>query len=136
MANVGVEKNFVDTQGISLSNLSDAKTYTQLTDVNFEIDSSVTKHQRTDDKIDNVFSLPMIFIEANITLTTPELPDLVTLTKNVNGKKPTKTWSLSMNDGDNQTKLLSFAAQTKKIQVYVFDHYVRLFHEVQYYLRT
>lgn len=117
MADVGVEKNFVDTQGISLTNDSDAKTYKQLTNVSFDVDSNVRKHQLTDGQVDNVFSLFMNYIQADITLTTTELGDLITLTRDVAGVRPIKLWSVSMNDSDNQTTNISFSGQVKTLRV-------------------
>ena len=117
MTDVGTEKDFVDTQGISLTNTTDALTYTQLTDVDFLIDSNVTKHQLTDDRIDNVFSLFMNYIEANITLTTPEVAALVLLTKDVDGIRPKRVWTLNMDDSNNASKSTSFNGQVKTLRI-------------------
>ena len=111
MANVGLPENFVDTQDVLLTNVTNADTYLQLTDVVPDISSNVTKHQLTDDTIDNVFSLRMNSIQGNMVLTTTELADLVTLTVDVNGVRPIRTWSVAFTDATNNTVTLTFNAQ-------------------------
>ncbi len=117
MSAVGVEKNFVDTQGVSLTNIEDNLKFTQLTNVDFQIDHNVTKHQLTDDTVDNVFSLYVNYIECNITLTTPEMAALVALTVDVNGVKPVRDWTLTLNDSDNQTINISLNGQIKTLRI-------------------
>ena len=70
MADVGVQSNFVDTQDSKLTNFTDSLTYTQLTDLEPDIDSNVTKHQLTNDTIDNVFSLRMNSLQGNMSTVT------------------------------------------------------------------
>ena len=117
MVDAGLEQNFVDTQGISLTNATDGLTYIQLTDVDFLIDSNVTKHQLTDDRIDNVYSLYMNYIEANITLTTPEVAALVLLTKDVAGVRPTNVWTLNMDNSNDEAELISLNGQVKTLRI-------------------
>lgn len=112
----GAEKDFVDTQGVSL--VANSVTYTQLINLDFDINSNVTKHQLTDDTIDNVFSLHMNYIEADITLTTGELAGLVTLSKDVSGVRPKHDWVLSLNDSSTVTKTLTLKnGQLKTLRV-------------------
>ena len=116
MVNVGVQKNFVDTQGVSLENATDAKTYTQLSDITFDIDRTVTKHQLTNNTIDNVYSLYMNGIEGNITVTTPEWLDLVNLTTLAGGVLPSKVWKIKWIDANNETKTTSFNGELKTLK--------------------
>lgn len=116
MSNIGNPANFVDTQDVSLTNLSDSKTYLQLTDVYFDIDSTVEKNQLTDDTIDNVFSLYMNFIEGNMRVTTSEWADLITLTKDVSGIRPVKLWQVKWIDATNKSKTTSFNGQLKTLR--------------------
>lgn len=115
MVNVGVPQNFVDTQDVSLENLSDSLTYTQLTDVNFTINSTVEKNQLTNDRIDNVFSLRMISIEGNMVLTRPEWAALLALTIDVNGIRPAKIWKVNWTDATGTTLSTAFNGQMQTL---------------------
>ena len=116
MANAGSPNNFVDTQDISLTNVTDSLTYIQLTDVITDISSTVTKHHLTDDTIDNVFSLRLNSIQGNMVLTTSELAALVVLTVDVSGVRPVKVWSVAFTDRSSSTKTISFNGQLKDLR--------------------
>lgn len=116
MADTGLEENFVDTQGVSLTNETDDLTYIQLTNVNFQIDNHVEKHQLTDGSVDNIFSLYMNYIEANITVTTLQIAALVALTVDLNGVRPSKVWKLGLNDSDDKTTTISINGQVKTLR--------------------
>jgi len=116
MANVGLQKNFVDTQDAILTNLTDNKTYKQLTDLTLDIDSTVTKHQLTDDKIDNVFSLYMNSLQGNMWITNPEWAALLALTVDADGVRPSKGWTISWTDQSNETVTTAFNAQMKTLR--------------------
>ena len=116
MVDVGIPENFVDTQDVSLTNLTDSNTYVQLTDVTFDIDSTVEKNQLTNDTVDNVFSLYMNFIQGNMVITTSEWADLVTLTADVNGIRPVKIWQVSWTDATGSTKSTSFNGQLQTLR--------------------
>jgi len=116
MSAVGVQDNFVDTQQSMLTNVTDSLTYTQLTDLMFDIDSNVTKHELTDDTIDNVFSLYMSGVQGNMWLTNPEWDALVVLTEDVAGVRPIKTWLLRWIDQSNTVKTTTFNAQLKTLR--------------------
>ncbi len=112
---VGLPKNFVDTQDVSIENLTDMKLYTQLTDVNFTIDSTVEKNQLTNDTIDNVFSLRMISIEGNMVVTNPEWAALLALTVDANGIRPAKIWQVNWTDADGTTVTTAFNGQLQTL---------------------
>ena len=116
MGDVGNLLNFVDTQQFKLTNVTDALTYIQLTDVILDLDSNVTKHQLTDDTIDNVFSLYMSGVQGNIWVTNPEWPALVVLTIDVAGVRPVKSWNLIQMDQSNTLKTTTFNAQLKTLK--------------------
>jgi len=115
MVNVGSPDNFVDTQQFKLTNVTDNLTYIQITDVILDIDSNVTKHQLTDDTIDNVFSLYMSGVQGNMWVTNPEWAALVVLTVDVAGVRPVKSWNLIQTDQSNVTKTTTFNAQLKTL---------------------
>jgi len=117
MADTGSPSNFVDTQDVSLTNVTDALTYLQLTDVIPEISSTVTKHQLTDDTIDNVFSLRLNSIQGNMVLTTPQLAALVVLTVDVSGVRPSRVWSVVFTDRSGSSTSLVFSAQLKDLRL-------------------
>lgn len=115
MVDVGTQENTVQTQKVIITNETDSKTYIQATIVNFTIDSNVTKHQLNDDTIDNSFSLPMNSIEGTLRITIPEWADLVTLTKDVNGIRPIKSWSVKWTDDSGNTATTTFDGQLKTL---------------------
>lgn len=112
---VGVPQNFVDTQDVSLENVDDGLTYTQLTDVNFTIDSTVEKNQLTNDRIDNVFSLRMISIEGNMVVTNPEWAALLALTIDSGGIRPDKVWVVRWTDATGITVSTAFNGQLQTL---------------------
>ena len=116
MVDVGTQSNFVDTQDVTLINLTDALTYKQLTDVVQDIDSNLTKHHLTDDTVDNVFDLYANFIQGNMWVTTGEWADLVALTADVNGIRPIKIWTLQWVDQSNNSLATSINGQIKTLR--------------------
>jgi len=116
MVDVGSQLNFVDTQDSVLTNVSDSLTYRQLTDLVPDIDSNVTKHQLTDDTIDNVFSLRMNSLQGHMWVTNPEWAALVVLTLDVSGVRPIKSWELQWVDQSNTTVTTTFNAQMKTLR--------------------
>lgn len=116
MVDAGVQDNFVDTQQSVLTNLTDSLTYIQLTDLVTDIDSNVTKHQLTDDTIDNVFSRRMNSLQGNMWVTNPEWAALVLLTLDVAGVRPIKSWELKWIDQSNTSVTTTFNAQMKTLR--------------------
>ena len=117
MVDVGSQANFVDTQKVSLVNTSDSKTYVQITDASWEIDSTVTKHHLTDDQVDNVFDLYANFIQGNMWVTTPEYPDLIALTVDVAGVRPTKVWQIVITDQSGLSNTITINGQMKTLKL-------------------
>lgn len=116
MSNTGSPSNFIDVQDGKLVNVTDDKNYQQLNSLNLNIDSNVTKHHLTDDTIDNVFSLYLNSIEGNMILTTMEWNDLVTLTRDVDGVRPTKIWRLEWQDVSGDIVHTSFNGQLQTLR--------------------
>jgi len=117
MGNVGLLENFVDTQDSVLTNVSDSLTYIQLFNLTIDIDSNVTKHQLTDDTIDNVFSLSLNSIQGTMKVTTPEWAALVILTVEVNGIRPKKEWKLVQTNYSGVSITTTFNAQLKTLRI-------------------
>jgi len=111
MVNVGVPANFVDTQDVNLTNLSDAKTYKQLTNVTLSISRTVHKHFLTDDTIENLASMRHISMSGKMVLTNPQVADLITLTGTGSAAPVSKVWSIAYVDSSNTTKTLSINGQ-------------------------
>ena len=117
MADIGVEANFVDTQRVSLTNTSDSNTYTQVTNVIFNLDRSVRKRQLTDDTIDNLFSGYDNFFEGDMVLTTPQYNALQQLTILSNGTLLTKIWELKYTDFSNSILTITINGQMKSLPI-------------------
>ena len=116
MVDVGVQANFVDTQQITLTNLTDSLTYIQITDFETNIDSNVTKHHLTDDTVDNVFDLYDNYIQGNMWATNPQWAALVTLTVDVAGVRPSKIWQVSETDQSSSNVTTSIVGQIKTLK--------------------
>lgn len=116
MSAVGVPANFVDTQDVSLTNVTDNFTYTQLTNVLFDIDSNIEKNQLTDDTIENVYSLRMNSIQGEMLVTTPQWAALVVLTVDVAGVRPGKLWEVSWTDASGTNVTTTFFGQIKTLR--------------------
>jgi len=116
MVDAGSQANFVDTQSFKLTNVTDSLTYIQITDVTLDLDSNVTKHELTDDTIDNVFSLYMSGVQGNMWVTNPEWAALVVLTVDVAGVRPVKSWNLIQIDQSLTTTTTTFNAQLKTLR--------------------
>ena len=116
MVDAGVQANFIDTQDSILTNVTDSLTYKQITDITLDIDSNVTKHQLTDDTIDNVFSLYMNSLQGNMWVTNPEWPALLALTVDIDGVRPSKAWTLTWTDQSNTVVTTAFNAQMKALR--------------------
>ena len=109
MANVGLEKNLVNSQDVELTNVGDSKTYIQLMNVEMDIDRKVIKHQLTNDTVQNVYSLFMNGMQGNIALTTPQVADWTTLAISL----ATKEWQVKFFDSNNQSATIAFDAEVK-----------------------
>ena len=116
MSGVGLEKNFVDTQGVSLINSSDSKIYTQLKKVSFDIKRVVNKRQLTNDNIDNTYSLYLNGIEGELVLTTLEWADLVSLTAMTAGVLPVKLWQVKWTNSAKTIKTTSFNGEMSMLR--------------------
>ena len=116
MVDVGVPANFVDTQDVSLTNVTNSLTYLQLTNVLFDIDSNVEKNQLTDDTIENVYSLRMNSIQGEMLVTTPQWAALVVLTVDVAGVRPGRLWEVSWTDASGTNVTTTFFGQIKTLR--------------------
>ena len=110
----GTSANFVDTQGVSLT--FNSIVYTQLMDVTMDIDSTVSKHQLTDDTINNVFSLRMNSVQGTMVLTTTEYAALVTATIDVSGVRPIHNCAVAWTDSSTATNTTTFQGQLKTLR--------------------
>lgn len=117
MVDVGSADNWVDTQQARLTNTTDGLTYIQMTDSIQDIDSNVTRHELTDDTVDNVFSLYMNSIEGNMWVTQPQVAALITLTQDVAGVRPKRIWTLELTDNSNNVITIAFVAQLKIFRI-------------------
>lgn len=109
MSFVGLISDTVDTQDVSIENVTDGLIYSQLRNVTVDIDRNVTKHQLTDDTIDNIYSLNMNSIQGNMLLTTLEISGLVALSVTLD----TKIWKVDYQDASGGSRSISFVAQLK-----------------------
>ena len=101
----------VDTQDATLQNTTNSETFTQLTNLFFDISSNLTRHQLTDDTIDNLWDLRVNAIEGDMILTVPEITKWVGYTLHSNGKPPIKVWVLTYTPVAGSADTLTFNGQ-------------------------
>ncbi len=116
MADAGEINEVVDTQKVTLTNTTDSQTYKQCISIAVDIDTDMTRRQRTDSVFENLWDLRHAAIEADLLLTTPELAGLVALTAQTNNVPPTKTWTIAMTSVSGATVSIAGSAQLKTLQ--------------------
>lgn len=94
----GVQGDFIDTQDVALTNVSDGITYTQLENVRISKIHNKSFHQLSDDTVDKNFSLADAIIEGDIIATSQELGLLKTLSRMVNAQLPIRDWQVTYID--------------------------------------
>lgn len=109
---VGVEANFVDTQGIQLENKTDGFIYQQSVVINaIDIFHAVKFHQLTNDNTEKLFSLTDAKITATMLVTIPEFAALFNLSLQTAAQSPQKEWRVTMTDQSaNPATLEGFAS--------------------------
>ena len=94
----GVQAEFIDTQDVQLTNVSDGVTYDQLENVRISRKHVTSFHQLTSDEVDKNFSLTDIMIEGDIIATSSELALLKTLSTMVNAQLPIRNYTVLFTD--------------------------------------
>lgn len=99
MTDVGDPNEFVDSQGVQLTNVTDSKTYIQTLSVQpANLDHSVHFHQLTNDQVEKTFGLTNASFDVLMMVTTTELGELITLSAPVQAQLTTKTWKIDLID--------------------------------------
>lgn len=114
----GLQEDFVDTQDVSITNVSDGITYTQLENVRISIRHAPSFHQLSDNTVDKNFSLADAIIEGDIIATSNELGLLKTLSTMVNAQLPIRSWQVVFFD------------QSGTVTGYVGDGFLAVFEPV------
>ena len=94
----GVQAEFIDTQDVTLTNISDGVTYDQLENVRVSTRHVTSFHQLSDDTVDKNFSLADITIEGDIIATSSEFALLKTLNTMVNAQLPIRNYTVLFTD--------------------------------------
>lgn len=128
MVDAGEWAERVDTQDVSLINVTDSLTFKQLLNVFPDISASLTRHQLTDDTIENLWDLRVTFIEGDIVLTTPEITTWVAFTLQTNNKPPVKTWRLSYKPISGATVTVDISGQVSVFRLIDTGRGVALYH--------
>lgn len=125
----GVFQAFVDTQDVTLDNLTDGLIYTQVKTITpFEITHEVTEHETCTGFVEKLTTLDNVSLECRAILTETELPALMTLGLVVNSKLPIKNWRVSFKSFNNFTasvtglaKLFNFKILDRGIDVVMVE---------------
>jgi len=115
---VGTYSEFVDTQNVIVTNITDGKTYTQTRMVNpFRINHEMVEHHLTTGYVEKLPSLESSSVQIVALLTEPELDNLTNLCIVVNGKLPIKEWKVNYVSFKNGSTLLKGFAKMFEFQI-------------------
>lgn len=104
----GVYDDFVDTQDVTLNNITDQKIYTQVkTILPFEIEHDMVEHHTCTGYVEKLTSLDGVKLECRAILTEPDLPALMTLSLVVDSKLPVKEWSVALKSFNTLTSTVT-----------------------------
>ncbi len=118
MSQVGEAAGYIDTQGLVLTNVSDAKEYVKvLTIAPANIEHTRHFHQLTNDTVEKTFGMTDASFEITMLATQPELADLFNLTIVTTATIPVKNWQIAMTDQSNRTTLLDGNASMSNLRV-------------------
>lgn len=101
MSNVGDRDEFIDTQGVALTNVTDNKEYIQSLTVTPVIAHGTDFNQLTNDTIDKLFSLTDPKFLVSMVATTTEFAQLLALTVPIAATLTSKTWKIDYTDAKN-----------------------------------
>lgn len=117
-SNVGVEANFVDTQGLTLENVTDGLIYDQVLTLDaIDILHSVKFHQLTNDTVEKILSLTDAQIGVTMLVTEPELALLVNLATQTAAQSPQREWTVHITDQSNNTTDLGGIAKISEFKI-------------------
>lgn len=104
----GVYDEFVDTQDVTLDNLTDGLIYTQVkTIIPFEIDHDMIEHHTCTGYVEKLTSLDGVKLECRAILTELGLPALMTLSLVTNNQLPIKQWRVSLKSFNTLTSTVT-----------------------------
>lgn len=92
MADAGQRSEFAASGKVAFSNNTDSLDYVQLENISFDIETTFTKEQLSNNTLEKLTDLRDWNIEADITLTTPDIAPWVTLTVQTNNQLPSKEY--------------------------------------------
>lgn len=117
-SNVGVEANFVDTQGLTLENVTDGLIYDQVLTLDaIDILHSVKFHQLTNDTVEKILSLSDSSVGVTLLVTEPELALLVNLSTQTAAQSPERNWNVNITDQSANTTVLGGIAKISEFKI-------------------
>jgi len=118
MSSVGVEANFVDTQGITVENVSDGLIYDQALSIDaIDIVHSVDFHQLTNDTVEKLFALTNAKVGVTMLVTEPEIAFLVSLSTQTAAQSPQRNWVIHITDQSGNTTDLGGIALISEFKI-------------------
>jgi hypothetical protein len=107
---VGTYANFIDTQDVILDNLTDGDIYTQAKTIIPNITHDMVEHHLTTGFVEKLASLDSVTLPITAILTEPQLPPLLVLALDDDGRLPVKEWQIKYTSfSNNFTTLTGFA---------------------------
>ncbi len=115
---VGLFGAFVDTQDVTLDNLTDGDIYTQVkTIMPFEILHDMVEHNTCTGFVEKLTSLDNVKLECRAILTETELPALMTLSLVVSSKLLVKEWRVTFRSFSNLSASITGRAKMFNFKV-------------------
>ncbi len=108
----GFYSEFVDTQNVIVTNVSDGITYRQaMTVLPFGIRHEIVEHHLTTEYIEKLSSLDSVSVPITAILTQPDLKPLMQLALVINAKIQVKTWKINFVDFKDNARDISGKAK-------------------------
>jgi len=126
---VGDYDDFVDTQDVTLDNLTDGLIYTQVKAIMpFEVEHDMVEHHTCTGFVEKLTSLDGVKLECRAILTEPQLPALMTLSLVVSDKLPIKNWRVTFSSFDalgatidGEAKMFNFKVIDRGVDVVMVE---------------
>jgi hypothetical protein len=114
---VGTYANFVDTQDVTLNNLTDGDIYTQAKTIIPNISHEMVEHHLTTGYVEKLASLDSVTLPVTAILTEPELPPLMVLALDDDGRLDVKQWQIKYTSFSNNFTTLTGWAKLFNLRI-------------------
>ena len=134
MSAVGTRQKLVNAQKMTLTNVTDNQSYTQLSNLVYDITRSTKFKSLQNATMERLFGVANNSLEFDILLTVPQVATFIDLTRiisNVNRNLPVKSWRITGTSKDGTTFTITFsgsvvALRTIRPNAGAGEHHIRI----------